>query len=135
MRRKLIEQYFQSMLDLLASLPFVESSNVHLEKRGEVEFNDGSSLLFFRELMDLRQPIQKVMYAYHYQKAHGTLIFRYDNTAHHRLVPTFPHHKHFESGNVTDADAPSLDKGFERDLRLSFWEINGSKWKPLPVIS
>jgi hypothetical protein len=118
MRRKLIEQYFQSMLDLLASLPFVESSNVNLEKRGdlagfirgEVEFNDGSSLLFFRELMDLRQPIQKVMYAYHYQKADGTLIFRYDNTAHHRSVPTFPHHKHLESGNVTDADAPSLEQ-------------------------
>jgi hypothetical protein len=118
MRRKLIEQYFQSMLDLLASLPFVESSNVNLEKRGdlagfirgEVEFNDGSSLLFFRELMDLRQPIQKVMYAYHYQKADGTLIFRYDNTAHHRSVPTFPYHKHLESGNVTDADAPSLEQ-------------------------
>jgi hypothetical protein len=31
MRRKLIEQYFQSMLDLLAALPFVESSSVNLE--------------------------------------------------------------------------------------------------------
>ena len=56
----MIEQYFQSILDLLASLPFVESSNVNLEKRGdlagfirgEIEFRDGSSLLFFRELID-----------------------------------------------------------------------------------
>lgn len=114
----MIEQYFQSMLDLLASLPFVESSNVNLEKRGdlagfirgEVEFRDGSSLLFFRELIDLRSPLQKVMYAYHYQKSDGTLIFRYDNTAHHRSAPTFPHHKHLESGNVTDADAPSMEQ-------------------------
>jgi hypothetical protein len=118
MRRKLIEQYFQSMLDLLASLPFVESSNVNLEKRGdlvgfirgEVEFQDGSSLLSFRELIDLRLPIRKVMYAYHHQKADGTLIFRYDNTAHHGSVPTFPHHKHLKDGDATTSDAPSLEQ-------------------------
>ena len=114
----MIEQYFQSMLDLLAALPFVESSNVNLEKRGdligfirgEVEFRDGSSLLFFRELVDLRSPLQKLMYAYHYQKANGELIFRYDNTAHHRSVPTFPIHKHLADGQVTSSEAPSLEQ-------------------------
>ncbi len=114
----MIEQYFQSLLDLLASLPFVESSNVNLEKRGdlagfirgEVEFKDGSSLLFFRELIDLRLPLQKVMYAYHYQKADGTLIFRYDNTAHHRSISTFPIHKHLKGGNVTSSEVPSLEQ-------------------------
>lgn len=114
----MIEQYFQSILDLLASLPFVESSNVNLEKRGdlagfirgEIEFRDGSSLLFFRELIDLRSPLQKIMYAYHFQKADGALIFRYDNTAHHRLVSTFPYHKHLEGGDVTYSDVPSLEQ-------------------------
>jgi hypothetical protein len=113
----LIEEYFQSVLSLLASLPFVESSDVNLDKRGElvgfvrgeVEFQDGSSLLFFRELIDMNIPVQKVMYAYHYQKADGTLIFRYDNTAHHKSISSFPHHKH-EAGGVTDSDAPSLEK-------------------------
>jgi hypothetical protein len=117
-RQKLIEQYFQFLLDLLATLPFVESSNVNLEKRGdlagfirgEVEFRDGSSLLFFRELIDLRLPLQKVMYAYHYQKADGELIFRYDNTAHHRSISTFPIHKHLMGGNVTSSDVPSLEQ-------------------------
>lgn len=79
----MIEQYFQSILDLLASLPFVSASDINLEKRGElvgfvrgrVEFQDGSSLLFFRELIDMRLPLQKVMYAYHYQKADGVLVF------------------------------------------------------------
>jgi hypothetical protein len=116
-RQKLIEQYFQSMLDLLAELPFVESSNVNLEKRGdlagfirgEVEFRDGSSLLFFRELIDLRPPLQKTMYAYHYQKRDGALIFRYDNTAHHKLIPTFPHHKHLHDGDVASSELPSLE--------------------------
>lgn len=114
----MIEQYFQSMLDLLAALPFVESSNVNLEKRGdlagfirgEVEFQDGSSLLFFRELIDLRLPLQKIMYAYHYQKVDGTLIFRYDNTAHHRSVSTFPIHKHLRGGDVTSAEVPTLER-------------------------
>ena len=114
----MIEQYFQSILDLLASLPFVESSNVNLEKRGdlagfirgEIEFRDGSSLLFFRELIDLRSPLQKIMYAYHYQKADGALIFRYDNTAHHRSVSTFPYHKHLEGGDVADSDMSSLEQ-------------------------
>lgn len=114
----MIEQYFQSMLDLLAALPFVESSNVNLEKRGdlagfirgEVEFRDGSSLLFFRELMDLRSPLQKVMYAYHYQKADGELIFRYDNTAHHRSISTFPVHKHLMGGDVISSEVPSLEQ-------------------------
>lgn len=113
----MIEEYFQSILDLLASLPFVESSDVNLDKRGEligfvrgeVGFQDGSSLLFFRELVDMRLPVEKVMYAYNYQKADGTLIFRYDNTAHHKSVSTFPHHKH-ETGGVIDSGTPSLEQ-------------------------
>ena len=113
----MIEQYFQAILDLLASLPFVESSDVNLEKRGElagfirgeVGFNNGSTL-FFRELIDLRLPLQTVMYAYHYQTAEGALVFRYDNTAHHRSVSTFPYHKHLEDGAVISSDIPSLEK-------------------------
>jgi len=114
----LIEQYFQSMLDLLNGSPFAASSNVNLEKRGdlagfirgEVEFKNGSSLLFFRELLDLRSPLQKVMYAYHYQTKDGDLIFRYDNTAHHKAVPTFPNHKHLDGGDVTSSIPPSLEQ-------------------------
>ncbi|MFZ5820816.1 MAG: toxin-antitoxin system TumE family protein, partial [Chloroflexota bacterium] len=87
-------------MDLLASLPFVESPDVNLEKRselvgfirGEVEFSDGSTL-FFRELIDLRLPLGKMMYAYHYQSLEGALVFRYDNTAHHKSISTFPLHK------------------------------------------
>ena len=113
----MIEQYFQSILDLLASLPFVESSDVNLEKRGElvgfvrgrVDFRDSSSLLFFRELIDMRLPLQKIMYAYHYQKADGGLIFRYDNTAHHRSVSTFPYHKHV-ANSVESSEVPSLEQ-------------------------
>lgn len=94
----MIEQYFQSILDLLASLPFAASSDVSLEKRGD------------RELLDMRLPLQKVMYAYHYQRKDGTLIFRYDNTAHHKSISTFPHHKHSQSGDVTSSEIPTLEQ-------------------------
>jgi hypothetical protein len=105
------------MLNLLDALPFVAASNVNLEKRGdlagfirgEVEFTNGSSLLFFRELLDLRLPVQKIMYAYHYQTKNGELIFRYDNTAHHKEISTFPNHKHSTS-SIDAAEPPTLEQ-------------------------
>lgn len=113
----MIEEYFQGILDLIDSLPFVESPDVNLEKRGdlvgfirgEVGINDGSTL-FFRELIDLRLPIQKVMYAYHYQRADGSLAFRYDNTAHHKHISTFPNHKHLPDGSVESTAVPVLEQ-------------------------
>lgn len=111
-----IEGYFQSVLDLLDSLPFVATSQTSLEKRadtvgfvrGDIELRDGS-LFHFRELIDLRAPMRSSMYAYHYQTAEGRLLFRYDNTPHHPGLSTFPHHKHTGEVAVVAADAPSLE--------------------------
>ena len=116
----MIEQYFKSLLDLIASLPFVQNPTIHLEKRaemvgfirGNIEFKDGS-LLHFRELIDLRPPLRIVMHAYHYQESDGTLVFRYDNTAHHMSVSTFPHHKHDDAGNIL----PTTEVNLESVLR------------------
>lgn len=58
----------------------------------------------------MRLPMQKVMYAYHYQKADGTLVFRYDNTAHYKSVSTFPHHKHVKGGKVEPSGVPTLEQ-------------------------
>lgn len=110
-----IDEYFQSQIALLSSLPFVISPQVGIEKRadtvgfirGVVEFSDGSQL-HYRELVDMRQPMRLVMYAYHYQDARNNLVFRYDNTAHHMQVQTFPHHKH--SGKIIlSSQPPSLE--------------------------
>ena len=46
-----------------------------------------------------------------YMDAENNLIFRYDNTEHHRKLnlPNFPHHKHDGSeNNVVSSDAPFL---------------------------
>lgn len=110
-----IDEYFQSQIALLSSLPFVTSPQVSIEKRadtvgfirGVVEFLDGSEL-HYRELVDLRQPLRLVMYAYHYQDARNNLVFRYDNTAHHMQVQTFPHHKHAGKSTLS-SEPPSLE--------------------------
>ena len=50
------------------------------------------------------------MYVYHYQKANGTLVFRYDNTPHHPGIASFPHHKHVGGDvNIQATPAPDLD--------------------------
>jgi hypothetical protein len=113
----LIEEYFQAQLNLLASLPYVENPQLNLEKRadmvgfirGDIEFKDGS-LLHYRELVDLRDPMRLIMYAYHYQTPSGDLVFRYDNTAHHMQVETFPHHKHIRTGEIMASQALDLEK-------------------------
>ncbi len=51
------------------------------------------------------------MYSYQYMDTENNLIFRYDNTEHHRKLnlPTFPHHKHDgREDNVVSSDAPFL---------------------------
>jgi len=53
---------------------------------------------------------ERYTYAYQYQRG-DELVFRYDNTEHHRKLklPTFPHHKHDGSEtNVIAAQAPTL---------------------------
>ena len=127
----MIEDYFKSILDLLAPLPFVENPRIDFEKRsetvgfirGEIGFRDGS-VLHFRELVDLRHELQLVMYAYHYQDAEGVLVFRYDNTAHHMHVDTFPNHKHTADGNVVSAEAIALSAVVREIEACSFADVS-----------
>jgi len=77
--------------------------------RGEVKFAGGSKL-HFREFVQLKQgqPPNRYKYAYHYQRADETVIFRYDNARHYGDLPTAPHHKHVGENDVVAAIAPDL---------------------------
>jgi hypothetical protein len=116
-------------MDLLAPLPIVENPRIDFEKRaetvgfirGEIAFKDGS-VLHFRELVDARDPLRLVMYAYHYQNAEGVLVFRYDNTAHHMNVSTFPHHKHIADSQVIAAQGIKLEAVLREIEAYSFTE-------------
>jgi hypothetical protein len=107
----LIEAYLKSLLDRVAASPIVQASNITLDKRvpraglirGELYFADGSRL-YFRELVEIQARPVRRMYGYHYQRADGSMIFRYDDTPHHPSPPGFPHHKH----TARETDAPVM---------------------------
>jgi hypothetical protein len=114
----LLEDYFQQIQALIADCTIIQSSNLVYESRsadrgfirGELNFAK-NSILSVREFVKITTIIDREMYAYQYMSAERQLIFRYDNTGHHRKLnlPTFPHHKH-DGGeeNVIAANAPTL---------------------------
>ena len=112
----MIERYLQTLLDAVAASPIVRSSSVSFDKRtldvglirGELTFANGSCL-HFRELVEIRARVIRIMYSYHYQREDGSLIFRYDDTPHFPTLPQFPHHKHTGSqAEATASEPPDL---------------------------
>lgn len=126
-----IEAYFQHVRDLIETCPVAQSFHVTYDKRGthegfirgELHFIDGS-LLHLREFVDVETTINRLLYVYQYMDTAKTLIFRYDNTGHHKKLnlPTYPHHKHEgREGRVVSASAPTLKDvlgEIERLIRL-----------------
>ncbi|MEQ8996348.1 MAG: DUF6516 family protein [Coleofasciculus sp. B1-GNL1-01] len=114
----LIEEYFQQIQLLIESSSIVQLFNLERDKRGmyegfirgKIDFNDNLSL-HFREFVYVEIYLNRKMYSYQYMDSENNLIFRYDNTEHHRKLnlSTFPHHKHDGSeDNVITSDAPLL---------------------------
>lgn len=114
----MIEAYFQQLRELIETCTVVRSFNFFPEKRDTHEgfilatiyFVDGS-FLHLREFVNVETTIERGMYSYHYMDASNNLIFRYDNTKHHKKLnlPNYPHHKHQGSeDNILSSDAPML---------------------------
>lgn len=104
----MIEDYFQQVGALIASVNVIHSSNMTYDKRstyigfirGSIYFVDGS-VLHLREFVNVQHNVERYIYAYHYQ--------RYDNTPHFAALPTFPHHKHEGTeSTVVSARPPDL---------------------------
>lgn len=96
----------------------MQSFNVFFDKRAthqgaircEILFVNGS-VLHVREFVDVESGVERLMYSYHYVDSHNQLIFRYDNTGHHKSLnfPTYPHHKHVGTSNtIVASSAPDL---------------------------
>lgn len=98
-------------LELLNKYGFVNKTDVldsRTWKEGfyykiKITFVD-NSVLFATEYFDE----MKRKYSFHWQKQNGKLISRWDNTPHHKKIPTFPHHKHLSSGTITGSSEISL---------------------------
>jgi hypothetical protein len=113
-----VEVYFQHVREVIEACPIVQSFHIAYDKRsthegfirGELHFVGGSTL-HLREFVDVETTMDRLMYVYQYMDAMGTLIFRYDNTGHHKMLnlTTYPHHKHeSREGPVVDSSAPML---------------------------
>jgi hypothetical protein len=98
-----VDAYFQSVHAAITVCLWVRTSTLHFDERatyqgflrGEIYFVDGS-VLHVREFVDTERAVDRLAYSYQYMDHDRRLIFRYDNTGHHRRLnlPTYPHHKH-----------------------------------------
>ena len=115
-----IEAYFQQIETTIATCSQLISFTLDCEKRdtyegfvrAEIEFTDGS-MLRVREFVSVEISIERDMYAYQYMNARNVLIFRYDNTPHHKKLnlATYPNHKHDGSEEkVTISPAPTISE-------------------------
>jgi len=115
----MIDEYVRAIEEAVASLGnLTRGSVIYKEEReadfivlrGEVKFVDGSQL-HFREFVQLKQGQlpNRYKYAYHYQRANETVIFRYDNARHYLDLSTAPHHKHIGENEVVAANAQDLE--------------------------
>ncbi len=111
-----IERYFTQFGHAVSSCSIVLINRIAYELRdldegfirGDLVFVDGSRL-HVREHIALDERIERFTYVYQYVTSDNRLVFRYDNTDHHRHLSTFPHHKHEVSEeNVIAASAPTL---------------------------
>jgi hypothetical protein len=113
-----VETYFADVRKTIELSPIVSLSNVSYEKRGtyegiirgRVQFVD-NTVLEWREYVDVETNVDRLMYVYQYMNASMGLIFRYDNTGHHKksALPTYPHHKHLgHTGSVVPSDPMDL---------------------------
>ncbi|MFH0725151.1 MAG: DUF6516 family protein [Pseudomonadota bacterium] len=111
-----IEFYFQKIQKTIELCPISRMTHITVEKRSshtgliiaEVTFLD-ESVLQIREFIDVESSEDRLMYAFHYMNASKEIIFRYDNTGHHKKLnlSTYPHHKHDGSEDNVIAAFPA----------------------------
>jgi len=83
---------------------------------GVLYFYDGSRLEFTeRVVIQGRHPV-KTVYRYQYVGA-KSMVFRYDNAAHHPDLPNFPHHKHVGKERLS-AIEPTLKQVLDEVISL-----------------
>ena len=117
-----LRRYLERLHDTIYSRREIEVKYLRIEEvladrlgaiEGRLRFYDDSLLEFAETVIERGIVLVKTDYAYHYQHADGTLVFRYDNAPHHPEVFTFPDHIHIE-GRVEAAEPPDLSKVLRR---------------------
>lgn len=98
----MIADYFRSIERLLNNSTLIVDKNLDFKEFSSEEGMVRGSLLFlggyvlnFMEYIQIGK--EKPKYSFNFSDGKRVMIFRYDNAAHHREIPTFPHHKHLGS--------------------------------------
>lgn len=119
-----IKDYFNKILKIVTSNPFIESQNISFEERPPngafltalITFLNGSRLHFkkFVVIEVESEGVSILKYGYNFLSADDELIFRYDNALDPdaRNLPTYPHHKHLPT-EIIPAKRPSLEEVFK----------------------
>jgi hypothetical protein len=110
-----ITDYFTEIQQLIGELSGIETEKydeqVLTEQRGNLRirlrFADNSLLEISESIQIIGSTLQWISYRYHYQKATGELIFRYDNAPHHPETKTHPEHKHLFD-RIVDSPHPDI---------------------------
>ncbi len=95
----MITEYFRSIEQLLRNSKLIADKSVDFKEfssnegmvRGRLLFL-GGYVLTFMEYIQIGK--ERPKYRFNLSDSKGSMVFRYDNAAHHRDIPTFPHHKH-----------------------------------------
>jgi hypothetical protein len=113
-----ISRYFDIINSTVRHSPAVDYEIGYKESEGGVGtvtatlwFADESKLEFKEVILIRAERLIKLGYSYQYMQDDKT-VFRYDNTAHHRRVESFPHHKHV-GRKVVAALEPTLKQVLE----------------------
>lgn len=110
-----INRYLSRLHDTIRSRTEIQVEFIRAERLpgnqgfvvADLCFYDGSLLAVSERVRLERNRVVKAEYRYHYQRADGTLVFRYDNAPHHPEVSTHPHHVHVGE-RVEPAEPPDL---------------------------
>ncbi|MBM4458108.1 MAG: hypothetical protein FJ011_10145 [Chloroflexi bacterium] len=110
-----LQGYLARLVDTLHSRHDIVLDDVRLTLttmgaifQADVRFYDDSRLFVVEEVEQTSvRDTTRTTYKFHYQRADGTLVFRYDDSPHHPYLPHFPHHKHTYS-SVIGIEAPDL---------------------------
>lgn len=114
---KSIKEYFERIQTLIIELSRVEveryEEQVFSHERGNlrirIRFFDNSLLEISDTVLIKEEVFIWLSYRYHYQKADGSTIFRYDNAPHHRELSTYPDHKHIGE-SIVEAERPDIEQ-------------------------
>lgn len=87
---------------------YFSSTKKEVYVRGNLIFIDLSFLEFAIYVLEKGKKFVFDKYRFQYMDYRKRLIFRYDNTPHHKDISTFPLHKHLRDGKVVESTIPQF---------------------------